>query len=157
MSKTMQGLVIPPAAGTVWEIERGRPATFKLDSEDTDGKVSVFEEIVPPGSGTPIHAHTTGDEVIHIISGDFIVRMNDETHRAPAGSWVFIPRGLSHAWRNCGTEAGRAFFIFTPGSGGKFFEEMREHKLPLPEIEPKVSGEVLARHGYEDTGIWDWS
>jgi hypothetical protein len=41
--------------------------TFKLLSEQTAGSVSVFEQVVPIGAGTPLHIHRTSDEVIHLL------------------------------------------------------------------------------------------
>ena len=71
------------------------------------------------------------------------------------GSWVFIPLGSVHGWRNSGSEDGRVFFIFTPGAGAMAFEEMRSHEIPLPDIDPDKRDEIFRRHGY-DFITWDW-
>ena len=143
------------AEGPVWDMELGRPAAFKLLSDQTSGKIAVFEEVVPPGSGTPLHIHRTSDEVIYVVSGQFTFRLGDESKEVFGGAWVFIPLGSVHGWRNSGHEDGRVFFIFTPGAGAKAFEEMRLQGIPLPDIDPTTREEIFQRHGYEFI-TWDW-
>src|SRR4051812_13109521 len=90
----------------------------------------------------PLHIHHTSDEVIHVCSGKFIVRLGEKTMQAGEGDWIFIPRGLLHGWRNIGGADGRAFFIFTPGGGGKTVEEMRFLGKFAIDIEPAERDEI---------------
>ena len=150
-----KGYVVASEEGPTWDMEPGRPAAFKLMCEETGGNIAVFEEVVPPGGGTPLHIHRTSDEVIYVVSGEFAFRLGEELRRVLGGSWVFIPLGSVHGWRNSGREDGRLFFIFTPGAGAKAFEEMRLHDIPLPDIDPVKRDEIFERHGYE-TVTWDW-
>jgi quercetin dioxygenase-like cupin family protein len=136
-------------------MEPGRPTVFKLLSEETGGKIAVFEEIVPPGAGTPLHIHHTSDEVVYVRSGEFTFHLNEEHKVVSGGGWVFIPLGSVHGWRNSGTGDGQASFIFTPGAGAKAFEEMRLQGIPMPDIDPVIREEIFVRHGYEFV-TWDW-
>lgn len=155
MSTNSRGYAVAPTEGPSWDMEPGRPAVFKLLSEETGEKIAVFEEIVPPGAGTPLHIHRTSDEVIHVQSGEFTFRLGEEAKIVTSGSWVFIPLGSVHGWRNSGTEDGRVSFIFTPGAGAKAFEEMRFQGIPLPDIDPAIRSEIFERHGYEFI-TWEW-
>jgi quercetin dioxygenase-like cupin family protein len=116
---------------------------------EAEGRIAVFEEVVPSGVGTPLHIHRTAEELIHILAGEFTVRLGEEFKQASGGAWIFVPRGLAHAWRNTGHEDGRAFFIFTPGDGAKAVEEMRFLGKPILEIEPAVRDEIWQRYGTE--------
>jgi quercetin dioxygenase-like cupin family protein len=127
----------------------GRTAVFKLLCDQTGGSVSVFEEVLPPGSGTPLHIHHTSDELIYFHSGEFIVRLGEETKQAGEGDWAFVPRGVVHGWRHAGSANGRAFFIFTPGAGGKCVEEMRLLGKFAREIDPPEFEEIWKRNGTE--------
>jgi mannose-6-phosphate isomerase-like protein (cupin superfamily) len=93
--------------------------------------------------GTSLHIHRTSDELIHILSGEFTVRLGK------ADVWILIPRGSAHGWRNSGREDGRAFFIFTPGDGAKYIEERRFQGKPGPEIDPAIRAELQQRYGFE--------
>jgi quercetin dioxygenase-like cupin family protein len=137
-------------------MDPGRPAAFKLLREQTGEAVAVFEEVVPPGGGTPLHIHHTSDEVIYVVSGEFSFRLGDTSKQASGGSWVFIPRGSVHGWRNAGSTSGRVFFIFTPGAGAKAFEEMRFQGVYLPDVDPATRDAIFQRHGFEFVAA-DWS
>jgi quercetin dioxygenase-like cupin family protein len=143
------GFIIASHEGPSWDMEVGRPAVFKLLSDQTGGRIAVFEEVVPPGMGTPLHIHHTSDEVIHIFSGRFAVRLGETTQIASSGAWIFIPRGSAHGWRNSGAEDGRMVYIFTPAAGACAFEDMRHEGIPLPDISPAVRDPIFARHGFE--------
>jgi quercetin dioxygenase-like cupin family protein len=126
----------------------GRTVSHKLMSEHTGDAISIFEEIVPVGEGTPLHIHHTSDEVIHLIEGQLLMKLEDRTTTLLPGARVFIPRGTPHAWRNNGTGPARASYIFNPSDGAKLFEEWRL----LGPMRPAIMGKVMAlmkRYGYQ--------
>ncbi|TDH58023.1 cupin domain-containing protein [Dankookia rubra] len=148
MASGLEGFIVAPHEGMAWGMGPGRPAVFKILTDATDGRVGVFEEMVPPGVGTPLHIHRDSDEVIYILSGEFIARLGDRTHRISTGAWAFVPRTIVHGWRNCGTSEGRALFMFAPGGGAKSFEELCRQGKSLPEIDPAVRAEIFERNGH---------
>lgn len=143
---------VEPEQGPVWEMEPGRPTTFKLLSEQTQGSMAVFEEIIPVGGGTPLHIHHTSDEAIFVMSGEFTFKVGEEVFTGTTGTWVFIPKGIAHAWKNSGTEAGRAFYIFSPSEGAKVFEQLRTLNMPITAIDPATLESVCRSYGYEMVG-----
>lgn len=149
------GFVVGPSEGPAWDMETGRPAIFKLLSEETGGKIAIFEEVVPAGMGTPLHIHHTSDEVLYVLSGEFTFRLGEVTKQVASGSWIFVPLGSVHGWRNSGGSDARIFFIFTPGAGAKAFEEMRLEGVPLPDIADDRRDEIFQRHGFEFI-TWEW-
>jgi mannose-6-phosphate isomerase-like protein (cupin superfamily) len=76
----------------------GGPLTFKLRGAETNGTLAAFESIVRPGEGPPLHVHLNEDEIWHALEGTFRVRLTDDVRDAPAGSFVFIPRGVAYTW-----------------------------------------------------------
>jgi quercetin dioxygenase-like cupin family protein len=147
MPDARMGFIATRTDGVVWDMAPGRPAVFKLLCDETNGSIAVFEEALPTGSGTPLHIHHTSDEVIHVHSGRFTVRLGESTREANEGDWIFIPRGLLHGWRTL--TDGRAFFIFTPGDGGKTVEDMRFLGKYAVDITPAEREEIWKRHGTE--------
>jgi quercetin dioxygenase-like cupin family protein len=127
-----QALIVLPGQGRVWNMDVDcRPATFKLLSDQTQESISVFEETIPAGGGTSFHIHPVSDEVIHILAGEFIIKIGEQVTTIGAGTWVFIPRGTPHAWKNIGSDDGRAFYIFTPAQNAKFLEELSILEAPM--------------------------
>jgi quercetin dioxygenase-like cupin family protein len=86
--------------------------------------LTAFETTVAPGEGPPLHLHASEDEVLYVLRGQLRVRMNAAIHHAPAGSFVFIPRGLPHSWQNTGDHEASLLVLFTPAAAGmeRFFE-----------------------------------
>jgi quercetin dioxygenase-like cupin family protein len=95
---------------------------FKVRSEETGGSLTVFENVVPPGVGPPLHTHANEDESLYVIEGELRFKLGDELHAAPAGSFVFIPRGAPHTWQNVGGEPARMLIHFTPSGMERFFD-----------------------------------
>jgi quercetin dioxygenase-like cupin family protein len=93
------GLVVSAEAGINWEMSPGRSIRYKLMSDQTGDEFSTFEETAPAGAGTPLHIHRTSDEVIHLMSGELIVRLGANAIIANPGAWIYIPRGMTHGWR----------------------------------------------------------
>lgn len=145
-------VIVLPSQGSVWDMEEGRPTTFKLLSEQTQGSMAVFEEIIPVGGGTPVHIHHTSDEAIFILKGEFTFKIAEQISTAEAGTWVYIPRGIAHAWKNTGRDAGQAIYIFSPAEGAKVFEELRLLNVTVHEIPREKFEEACRLYGYEMVG-----
>ena len=144
MSRGESGRIVAPGAGPVWDMEPGRPTTFKLISEETGGSAAVFEESVPVGAGTPLHIHHASDELIHLLTGELTLKLGSRTTSIASGTWVFIPRGTPHGWRNSGTMTAHASFVFTPADSAKFFEQLRLLAQPIPNIPADVLSDLSA-------------
>jgi quercetin dioxygenase-like cupin family protein len=126
--KEGQGILIGPGDGRTLKNPLGGPLTFKANADGTGGAVTVFESTPAPGEGPPLHRHEEQDEVLYVLEGQFRVRLEDVVRKAPAGSFVFLPRGLPHSWQNVGDREGRLLVLFTPGAAGMegFLERFAE-------------------------------
>jgi quercetin dioxygenase-like cupin family protein len=97
--------------------------TVKVRADQTRGTLTAMESEVPPGSGPPLHVHRNEDEFIHVLDGRARLRLGEALRDAPAGTFVFVPRGVAHTWQVVGDAPARLLFGFTPGSEGmeRFF------------------------------------
>jgi len=50
--------------------------------------------------------------------------IDGEERVAPAGSFVFVPRGVLHTFWNAGTEPARQLTVFTPSGIEDFFDAL---------------------------------
>jgi mannose-6-phosphate isomerase-like protein (cupin superfamily) len=155
-----ENCVTLPGEEPVWNMAAGRTVAVKLQNEQTGQSVMAFEEISPAGTATPLHLHHDSDEVMYILSGQFSFKIGDQVSSGGPGTCVFMPRGVPHAWKYVGNEAGRAFFIYTPGRAGKAFEEAIRLQRPAPASATAVDNpfllledaQLLERHGWEVVG-----
>jgi quercetin dioxygenase-like cupin family protein len=132
---------IGPGEGRTIEGPAGGPLTFKVTGADTAGRLTAFENVIAPGDGPPLHKHANEDEVFYVLEGDLRFKLGEEIGPAPAGSFVFIPRGVPHCFQNVGTDPARVLVLFNPAGMEGFFEPFAE----LDEVDP----EAFARLGRE--------
>lgn len=73
-------------------------------AEQTRGAFGIWRYEIPPGGGPGSHIHRGEDEFFLVLSGTFDFQVGDGVERAPAGSFVFIPRLAVHTFKNVGLE-----------------------------------------------------
>src|SRR6516225_8723475 len=147
-----QSFVTLPGEEPIWNMAPGRSAALKLLNQQTGESVMAFEEIAPAGTETTLHLHHHSDEVMYVLSGEFSFKIGHLVKTGGPGTCVFMPRGIPHAWKNSGTEVGRAFFMYIPGEAGKLFEEMSRMQRSVPSVtEPEVA-QLFRRYGWETVG-----
>jgi len=143
-----------PGQEPIWNMAPGRTAALKLQNDQTGQSVMAFEEVTPIGTETPLHLHRDSDEVMYVLSGQYTFKVGDQMSSGGPGTCVFMPRNIPHAWKNSGAEAGRAFFMYTPGEAGKVFEESIKLQHPAPagtRVDAEVA-ELFRRYGWEIGG-----
>ena len=115
----MDPLVVAAGEGLTIQGPAGGPLTFKARAEQTDGALTVFENVIAPGDGPPAHIHEAQDESWYVLEGTLRFRLGEERADARAGSFVFVPRGTVHCFKNVGDGPARILVIFNPvGSRG---------------------------------------
>jgi hypothetical protein len=110
---------------------------------------------MPPRSPGPLpHIHHHHDEAFYILEGELTVGVGSQTITAPAGSFVFVPRGTVHQPANHSEQAARFLLIFSPGGRGRFFADAAVGRVPLqqPSSDPAALAALAnfsARYDFE--------
>ena len=134
---------VPAGAGPALWVA-GDTYTFKAVGEETGGAFAFWEAVVPPQAGPLPHVHQTEDEVYFLIEGELEVRDGDRTFTAGPGSFVFIPRGTLHAFKNVSDRPSRMVLLVTPAGFERFFFEVGLPARP-GEAAPLPGPDELAR------------
>jgi len=114
-------VIFPPTRGAADEAAREAPIV--LGPEIADGAYQVMVGGVPAGyEGPPLHFHPHTDEAFYVAEGELTIVFPDEEFVAPAGTLVFIPRGVVHTVRNHGSAPMRGTIIVSPGDAEHVFE-----------------------------------
>jgi quercetin dioxygenase-like cupin family protein len=118
-----QGFVRGAGEGEAMDAPAGRVTSIATGTQ-TGGALTFFQTVAAPGDGPPHHAHASEDEFIYVLEGQLRVRLVDTIHAAPAGAFVFIPKGIPHTWQVVGAGDARFVFGFAPSAPGMegFFE-----------------------------------
>ncbi len=150
MPSPVRAFVIPPGGGLTIRGPVGGSAVIKARTQDTAGSFTFIENTIPPNQGPPLHVHAREDEMWYVLEGHFRFRADDELLDAPAGSFVFVPRGSHHCFQNIGHEAARILVMFTPAGMERFFEE--HAALPPGPVDPDVYRAIARRNWMEVVG-----
>src|SRR5206468_10432449 len=114
-------------------------ATIKASRETTEGRVAVIEHLAPQGAGSPLHVHHNEDEWFYITEGELAFWVGGQLTDAPAGSFVYGPRGIPHTFMVTSPEA--RFLLVTEPAGFEGFmralaEPAQSLTLPPPTSPP---------------------
>ena len=92
-----------------------------------DGAYSVVEWVSEPYvPGTPLHIHRVTDEAFFVLEGTFGFQAGQRTFEGAAGAFVFVPKGLEHAYWNEGAIPARMLITISPPGFERYFEELAE-------------------------------
>lgn len=99
---------------------RGLVVTPRVTGEDSAGAVSILEQEVQPGAGSPPHRCTRETKVVHVLTGEFTVLHGDAPVAVSAGGSVVVAPGVRHNFTNVGETVGRVMVTLTPGGHERF-------------------------------------
>jgi quercetin dioxygenase-like cupin family protein len=133
-------LAVRPGEGDTIEGPVGGPITFKVRAAQTAGTMTAFENVIAPGQGPPAHTHADEDESWYVIEGHLRFLLGTEIAQAPAGSFVFVPRGTVHCFQNTGSDPARILVMFTPAGMEAFFD--RFATVSADDVGPAVFKEL---------------
>jgi quercetin dioxygenase-like cupin family protein len=84
-----------------------------LRSEETGGRMSVTDILVPPGAGPPLHTHDF-DEAFYMVEGELIFQVDGAVVTKGPGEVSFAARNVPHTLANHSDAAARYILVCTP-------------------------------------------
>jgi quercetin dioxygenase-like cupin family protein len=115
-------LALGPGEGTPYWFLQNR-MVLKATVESTGGAFGLVESLIAPGAAPPLHVHYQEDEAFYVLEGELTFQCGDETARATAGSFVFLPRGIPHGFVVESDTPVRMLTLLVPGGGERIFVE----------------------------------
>ena len=156
---TSRIFALEPGEGEAWWWFGGL-ATIKATGEQTGGRYSLVEILVPEGEGV-LHVHHFEDEGFYILEGEMTFYVGEKTIKAQPGSFLFGPKDVPHAF-TVDRGPAKLLFIFTPagleGAIREMGEPARSLSIPPQPDEPPDEAEmeqmmaIAARYGAEILG-----
>jgi len=102
----------------------GDTYTTLLSGAQTGGIFTLLEALVLPEAGPPPHAHHAEEETFYLLSGALEFTVGEQTHAAGPGSVVYVPRDVTHSYRNVGTGPAIMLFMYSPAGMEGMFPEI---------------------------------
>lgn len=114
------------------------------------GDFSMGTQTLPPGCFIREHTHARNEEIIFVIEGSGIARIDGVEHPIEKGSAVFVGMNRRHHFLNPSAEPMTFLWFMLPGGLDRFFAEIgrpRRPGEPSPEPFPRPQNiaEIEAR------------
>lgn len=145
------GYVVPNGGGQgIWFL--GTLMTVKASHAHTRGAFTLLEQISPPGFAAPPHVHDAEEEAFYVLEGQLQVTCGEQTWTVAPGGFVFLPRGIPHAFSVLGNRGAKLLQITSPADFEQFAAEAGEpastQTLPPP-TEPNIPKLLAAMTKYK--------
>ncbi len=150
MSTNAKNFILAQGEGKIILVP-GHKVTIKLNGEDTDGAFSLLE-VELTGDGPPQHIHKTEDETFYVLEGEVKFLLGDNTSIAKAGTFVYIPRGVRHAFCRIDKKNAKLLATFTPAGFEKFFEDAIDLDVTDTEAYVDKGKELAEKYNMEIVG-----
>jgi mannose-6-phosphate isomerase-like protein (cupin superfamily) len=105
---TREAIVVAPGQG-----HRVGNVEFLARTADTPRFTFGIIEIAP-GRVLEAHVHDEEDDAFYIVSGEMVFVLGEREVAAPPGTFVLVPPGVEHGFRNDGEEPVRMLNIHAP-------------------------------------------
>jgi quercetin dioxygenase-like cupin family protein len=106
----MAGYVVPPGGGRSF----GPGISVKVE-QAASPSFAIMESVIPPfWPGPGLHLHRAYDEAVYVLDGTVAFTLDGVDHVCPAGSCVFMPRGVRHGFSNRSAAPARILPVVTP-------------------------------------------
>ena len=95
--------------------------TFKVTGKETGGAFTIIDQVIQSQGGPPPHIHKREDEAFYIHEGTFSFLCGEKEAVFEAGSFVYIPKGTLHTFKNIGQQPGKLMVVITRAGLEDFF------------------------------------
>ena len=108
-------ILVPPGGGRVYDMGT-LSARFLADEAETHAAYCVSEWILESGQpGVGAHLHEANDEIFYVLEGEAEILVGETWHSCPRDTFLRIPAGVLHDFRNRSGARARLFNVFMPG------------------------------------------
>ncbi len=147
----MDAVIYAPGEG---EHHDAGPAqiVIKATGETTGGSFFLGESTIAPGfAGPPPHRHRELHDMFYVLDGTLTLRLGDETVAAGPGTFVCVPPGVVHTFRNDSPDPVRLLNFNTPAGWEHYMRDVAEAAQSGP-LTPDVISRIASRYDFEFTG-----
>lgn len=126
----------------------GDTYTILLSGEDTGGRFTLIDMLVPPGGGPPPHRHDF-EETFVMLDGEIEVTFRGEVSTLRAGETANIPANAPHFFRNTADRQARMLCTCSPAGQDEFFlaagDRVSTRTSPGPVLDDAARAQRMAK------------
>ena len=109
--------------------------TILATGQQTGGRYSVLEQIMPGNAAPPPHVHPFSVEAFYLLDGEITYKVGDATLSAKTGSFVVVPRNTVHSFTVTSASA-HVLNLYLPAGWEQVFPDLtrpaERRELPPP-------------------------
>lgn len=144
-----EAFILRPGEGRPIDLG-GFRMSVKATDEQTNGAFSLLEAEEPAGFGPPLHIHRDAAEAFYVLEGQYFIFLDGREASCPAGSFIFIPAGITHGFR-VGGVASRKLNFYTPAAMVGYFDEIAD-AAKAGDVDPDALSQIAMRYSMEVVG-----
>jgi quercetin dioxygenase-like cupin family protein len=126
----------------------GDTYTILVSGDDTAGRYTLIDMLIPKGGGPPPHRHDF-EEMFSVLEGEIEVTFREEKLIARAGDTVNVPANAPHRFTNSADHPARLLCMCTPAGQEEFFalvgEPVPSRTSPPPQLDSEAKEERMKR------------
>jgi mannose-6-phosphate isomerase-like protein (cupin superfamily) len=139
MACMAEAFIVQPGAGKRLDLGNFE-AVLLATAEQTANDFTLLQtQREPTDFGPPLHIHHDAAEAFYVLSGEYLMFVENRQERCPPGTFVYVPKGVAHTFRVISGEPGTKLNLFSPAAMAGFFEE-----LAMAEAAGTATPEMLA-------------
>jgi len=108
-------------------------------ASDNDGAFDLVVSKMRRGTEPPPHVHSREHEMFYIVSGELNVYVGRKVFRVSAGEFIFLPRGVPHAFLLASDEVHQITLV-TPGG---FFDAVNKMNAPAERLDVPTDADTI--------------
>jgi len=121
-----EAYIVQPGAGRNLDLGTFE-AVVLASAAQTSGEFTLLQtQSEPPDFGPPMHIHHDAAEAFYVLSGEYLMYVEDWQEHCAPGTFVYVPRGIPHTFKVVSAGPARKLNIFAPAAMVGFFEELAE-------------------------------
>ena len=145
----MRGWIYGPGEGETLAIGPSS-LVIKATSDATSGGFFLSETTLAAGmSGPPPHVHETLHDMFYVLEGTLTIRLDDEEHAAPAGTFACAPPGTVHAFRNDSAAPVRFLNFNIPGGWEQYMRDLAAASAGGTPPTPEQIAQIASRYDFK--------
>ena len=124
--------------------------SLKATDQQTGGAFTLLEATEPPDFGPPMHIHRNAAEAFYVLEGEYRIFVEQQEFPCPAGSFIYIPAGITHGFRVGGVQS-RKLNLYTPAAMVGYFDESSD-AIRRGDVNPERLDAIALAYGMEVVG-----
>jgi mannose-6-phosphate isomerase-like protein (cupin superfamily) len=143
--------VVLPEQGRLLDLGNFQAEVLATGDQTAQQFTLLMTQSEPPGFGPPLHRHRDSAEAFFVLEGEYLMFLDDDQLLCPAGTFVYVPRGVPHTFQVTSAQPGKKLNLFSPAAMVGFFEDLAVAEA-AGTATPELLDVIAKRHQMEVLG-----